>query len=630
MAQENNIEAKNIKEATRPPADQFAETTQNAKTIFAAAANPYISTISKGHLLLLAMAKYKEEEQKIYRYITALTIQQETNARIEARIREEMLDDIRYFNTNFDNMSQEKRDEHAQKAVQRAADIAMEENPNLSDEEAIRVGTDNLIETAKEDGASAQIIDTYEKAEEALIKTNIQNEAAQNINLSITAKSYAREHQITLTNIPHQLYDVDPTILRAIEKREKGLDTKFSPEQKEMMAYSMAIPKQLQASKDLLKELEETQKALTEQIEGPDVQSLSHSMQSALKGKLIELNEAIDSQKNKIIFEKKIVGLIEEIQSDETDLFKDIDVNDIMTYITTERPDIARAYYNANDADNIQQTMEEIATEIGMSPEDIKKMGVQMQRMQEATELSAQTLEIIKEAGSRHDFLLDNTIKMATDQEVLRDSEGHAVHHNNELGLYYIQKDDNGDINRIKYTDPLEIAQLRAKAWDRENPQNYANEIMTASPFAPKLEDHEIDPENGFFETTQRNLSEAAIAKNMVTEDTKNLDNKNVTLAGTMGEGIMSAALQAVQTLATSPKTHEQIINGQENIKESFTTAATQESEEKSALQSEFSQKAPPENKGWLSELLGTKFGYIPNTDGPAQDNDNVTIKNAM
>ena len=63
-----------------------------------------------------------------------------------------------------------------------------------------------------------------------------------------------------------------------------------------------------------------------------------------------------------------------------------------MTYITTERPDIARAYYNANDADNIQQTMEEIATEIGMSPEDIKKMGVQMQRMQEATELSAQTL----------------------------------------------------------------------------------------------------------------------------------------------------------------------------------------------------------------------------------------------
>lgn len=632
MAIESNIDAKDTREATHPPADQFAETTKNANTIFAAAANPYISTISTGHSVLLAFAKLEEEKQNTHHFMTALTIQQETNARIEARIRDEQLNDLKDFNSNWNTLSKEERKTKAQKIINDAADKVQKEDPKKSRAQAIKIGTNALVKISEEEGFEQEIIAEI-KANEALLLEGItQRNAATHNSIGITARSEAQKlgYNIEATE---QQFSVDPGILRAIERKEaqiKEQGNELSSEQKQIMAYGMMAPKQLKASKELLEQMEKAHLKLTEKIENTDLDRLPNNLEMMMYEQQTDLKEAIEDQKNKVAFEEKVVELVKEIDADETGRFKDMSMDDIISYTTTERPDIIQAFYAANDEATIKESLSTIAAEMGMSPEDIQKMGVQMQRMQEASELSTQTLDIIKEAGSRHDFLLDHTIKMATDQEILRDSEGRAVHHNNELGLYYIQKDDNGDINRIKYTDPLEIAQLRAKAWDTENPQNYANEIATASPLAPKLEDHEIDPENGFFETTQRNLSEAEIAKNMVTEDTNNLDNKNVTLAGTMGEGTISAALRAVQTLATSPEALEQIMNDPKNIKEGFTTAATETPEEKSALQNEFADKAPPESKGWFNSFTGTKVGYTPNMNEPAQNNDNVPIKNAM
>lgn len=189
---------------------------------------------------------------------------------------------------------------------------------------------------------------------------------------------------------------------------------------------------------------------------------------------------------------------------------------EIISKIVTDDPGLYKKIRASNP--HYIRDIIETAKKEGADPDKINGLKQTLKSMARAADISKETIARIEEEGGRHQFLErhldvsghnsltkflrgDKSEILRMQRNPLKDNNGNLVHHN-ERGLYYMSTNESGELSRIYYKDPLEIAQLRAKAWDKDTPLHYANETLKSQ-----------DPENGMDETFRRALDEEKLCE---------------------------------------------------------------------------------------------------------------------
>lgn len=321
----------------------------------------------------------------------------------------------------------------------------------------------------------------------------------------------------------------DPDVQLALQKEAANLQDgeTLSLEQQQIIAYKAHLPKQLKDSADILAELQEAKIEIDRRINNLPPHVADNVMERYLN-KQDEIEQALEDQSQKVEYENALANFIErtEKQLQETGArIEDMSMQEVMTKIMTEDPTVIKAFREWSGERGFEETIAEVGKQAGLSSEQLQEINTEIENMNKAGKALAQLKETVVEYGGRHNFLektmgfdsegifgaawdaLWNTGDYVEKQgKPLEDNDGNLVHHN-ERGLYKVTVDDFGRTHREYYTDPNVVAELRAKAWDPENPVFYANE----TPFSE-------DPKNGKEETLRRNLSEQEIL-NQISRD---------------------------------------------------------------------------------------------------------------
>ncbi len=314
--------------------------------------------------------------------------------------------------------------------------------------------------------------------------------------------------------------------------RENDIETEdLTPSEKDIALIEITAEKQLTASKMLLTNMEETLVDLEAEIKKLGGTTPAKFIEESITQQEI-LKTAIEQQKFTVEFQSAITETIYLNKESWEGFTQDQITEDMMGSLLHDNPEIMYEIMNNED---FKKSIIDAAKDVGI--EDTSKIEDTFAMMEETIAISRETLKTIGNQ-SRHEFLrahereiavLDEQDRLLQDasnpliaklthQSALPNSSsvaaasrsqisripklltypegenGNAVYESKELGLYYVRKGEDDNIERVQYTNPLEIAKINMLAYNGSPPRYFANELRAE--YTDQLKGKGIDPKN--------------------------------------------------------------------------------------------------------------------------------------